>query len=172
MSDDSPRHPCELPVDELLRDCEIGTTRRSGPGGQHRNKTESAVVIAHRPTGITGQASERRSQAENRQQAVKRLRIQLALDVRLPELGDRGPTPLWRSRCREGKIRVNPDHADFPELLAQALDVVSLRRGHLARAAEQLTCTTSQLCKLLQLEPRAWQLVNAWRRQAGLPPWK
>jgi hypothetical protein len=163
-------HPALLDADSLLKECTLGTMRRSGPGGQHRNKTESAVVLTHVPTGVTGQASERRSQADNRNVALRRLRLNLALDVRTPALAERAPTPLWRSRVRNEQIHVNVHHADLPALLAEALDVLADRRGHLHSSAEQLQITPSQLQKLLRLEPRAWELLNTWRRQAGLSP--
>ena len=75
-------HPVELPIDELLKDCRVTRTRRSGPGGQHRNKVETAIVIEHIPTGIQGEAGEKRSQDANRQQAIRRLRLKLAEEVR------------------------------------------------------------------------------------------
>ncbi len=55
-------------------DLKIEFYRGSGPGGQHRNVTESGVRIRHLPTGIVVQASERRSQAQNRELALERLR--------------------------------------------------------------------------------------------------
>ena len=55
-------HPASLDVQRLLVDCESRRERRGGPGGQHRNKVETAVVLRHLPTGIVAEANERRSQ--------------------------------------------------------------------------------------------------------------
>ncbi len=58
-------------------DIRIEFYRGSGPGGQHRNVTDSAVRIRHSPTGIVAQASESRSQAQNRAVAMARLKAAL-----------------------------------------------------------------------------------------------
>lgn len=69
---------------ELLRDCEVDTYRASGPGGQKRNKTSSAVRLRHRPSGLAATATESRSQHENRVRALRRLRARIALALRTP----------------------------------------------------------------------------------------
>uniref|UniRef100_M8CNQ7 Peptide chain release factor 2 n=1 Tax=Aegilops tauschii TaxID=37682 RepID=M8CNQ7_AEGTA len=65
--------------DELMAQCDMGTFKSSGPGGQHRNKRESAVRLRHHPTGIVAQAVEDRSQHKNRSSALSRLRTLIAL---------------------------------------------------------------------------------------------
>jgi DNA-binding phage protein len=67
---------------------------------------------------------------------------------------------------------VNPTHDDFPALLAEALDVVARRNMDLRGAAQELGCTSTQLTKFLQHEPRAIALVNKARKSAGLHPLK
>ena len=90
-------HPAALPVEKLLTDCEIKKTRSGGPGGQHRNKVESAIVITHLPSKIVGQAGERRSQHENREVAVGRLRLNLAVGWRNPLIDEQAPSELWKA---------------------------------------------------------------------------
>ena len=171
MANTTPVHPTTLDPDMLLRQCTLERTRGTGPGGQHRNKTETAVRLMHNPTGVTAQASERRSQAENRRVALRRLRLNLALQVRSSarETADE-PSELWRSRCRNRRVGVNPRHEDFPALLAEALDVIAQCGYDVGRAAMILGVTTSQLVKFLKLEPAAHNQVNSERQQRGLKP--
>ncbi len=72
------RRALALPQPALLAECEETFFIASGPGGQHRNKTESGVRLAHPPTGVVVTATERRSQAQNRGAALVRLRERLA----------------------------------------------------------------------------------------------
>jgi hypothetical protein len=166
-------HPAALDPEVLAAQCEFRATRRSGPGGQHRNKVETAVILTHRPTGASAAASERRTQGENRRVALERLRLELALTVRRPVKRDPDletpyvPTALWRARCRAGRIVVNPDHHDFPALLAEALDVLHARGNDVPAAAVVLDCSSSQLIKLLKKVPRALNVINQCRRQTG-----
>jgi protein subunit release factor B len=72
------RRSAALADDALAAECEESFFVASGPGGQHRNKTESGVRLVHRPTGVTVSATERRSQLQNRGAALERLRERLA----------------------------------------------------------------------------------------------
>ena len=61
----------------LARQVIVETYKSRGPGGQRKNKTETAVRLRHLPTGITVVATEYRSQAQNRKLAFERLRERL-----------------------------------------------------------------------------------------------
>lgn len=165
-------HPCFLSEDQLLADCTTIRQRRSGPGGQHRNKVETAIRLEHQPSGLTAQASERRSQAENLKEALFRLRLELALNLRTDVAAAPAEevSTLWMSRVRTGRMAVNPGHEDFPALLAEALDMLQRVDWDHKQAAERLRISPSQLLKLIKLEPRAWLLLNTRRRERGLHP--
>ena len=75
-------HPTLLNPEELQRQCRLQALRKGGPGGQHRNKVSSAVRLVHEPTGVVGEASERRDQSQNLSMAIQRLRLRLAIQYR------------------------------------------------------------------------------------------
>jgi len=103
MNDDRSR-----PDDEaLLAVCRVETLRAGGPGGQHQNKTESAVRLTHIPTGIVVTARDSRSQHRNRQIALQRLRDALdeASKVDPPRVRTRTPARERRRRLEEKKRR-------------------------------------------------------------------
>ena len=92
--------------EDLLRECEVETFRSSGPGGQHVNKTESAVRLRHLPSGIVVSSQQERSQHRNKARCLQRLRQKVArLNYQPPK---RVPTRVPRSaknRTLEEKAR-------------------------------------------------------------------
>ena len=60
--------------DDFLLECKVETFRSSGKGGQHANKTESAVRLTHTPSGIQAMCQDERSQYLNKVKCIKELR--------------------------------------------------------------------------------------------------
>ena len=92
--------------EDLLRECLIETFRASGPGGQHVNKTESAVRLRHQPSGIVVTSREERSQHRNKALCLQKLRERAERLNHRP--AKRVPTKLPRSaknRTLEAKAR-------------------------------------------------------------------
>jgi protein subunit release factor B len=93
--------------DILKRQVTVETYRSSGPGGQRKNKVETAVRLRHLPSGVTVVATEHRSQAENRRLAFERLRKRLMklnrpLRRRIPT---HTPWTATEKRMEEKRIR-------------------------------------------------------------------
>jgi len=104
-----------LEIDD--NDLDITFYKSSGPGGQHRNKTESAVRIKHLPTGIIVTAAESRSQHENREKAMLRLRERLAA----------------RNRRRKRRIPTRPGKGAVERRISE-----KKRRGEVKRGREKV----------------------------------
>ncbi len=74
----------EVEVELNMSDVDVDTFRASGAGGQHVNKTESAIRLTHRPTGIVVECQDERSQHKNKDRAIKILRTKL-YDIQMQE---------------------------------------------------------------------------------------
>ena len=159
------RHPSTWSEDRLIAACEIRRQRRSGPGGQHRNKVETGVIITHPDSGVSVSATERRSQATNLRHALRRLRIRLAIQCRTPA---ETPTGLWLDRCVSGRLMISPRHPDYPAILAELMNQLAAHHWNDAKAADVLGCTRSSLMRVLRREPEALAMVNRQRTELGL----
>lgn len=164
----------QLSDDELVAQCDWQATRASGPGGQKRNKTHSAIRLHHRPTGIAVIANESRLQGENRALALTRLRHALALAVRRevdPETFV-PPPEVQEQIGRAGKLAVNPSNPRYLAIIAAMLDLLVACRGQVSSAAHPLGITTSNFIHLLHDDPKLWTVAQELRKRYGLPPLK
>ena len=116
---DGSEKPPSTDLEALARDCDIEFTRAGGPGGQHRNKAETAVRITHRPSGVTVVASERRSQARNKMAGLKRLADKLVAIERERVL----------SRQRENRLASRPTKGANQRRLERKRHVGEKKRG-------------------------------------------
>ncbi len=153
----------QLGDEALMAECEVHTYRASGPGGQKRNKTESAVRLHHLPTGLRVIAEESRSQHENRARALRRLRRVLALRVREP--APQGIAPAIAACLRNGRIDVGLRDARYLPAVAAALDLLLAVEGSVSAAAARVGVSTGNLSAFLTADDDV--LVEAIRIRAG-----
>ena len=166
-------HPATLPVETLLEQCELRTQRRSGPGGQHRNKTSSGAFITHRPTDLVGEATERRSQAENRDVALQRLRFVLAIELRTANESVEETSDFEadvRKRFKGHPLKLNDANQDKPALLALILDDLWVAGGQPSLVAEKWSVSTSRVVGFLRSHAAAIVWVNRLRTHHGRYP--
>jgi hypothetical protein len=160
--------------DGLIAQCEVDRYRASGPGGQHRNKTESAVRLRHKLTGIAAIGEDSRSQSENKLHAVRRLRAALALQVREPVVVDgykpsarlatfvaQGTGPLGAKTKLTGEYWAS---------IAELLDLLVANNLEIGTSAQLLGLTTGAMSKLLLHDEAVGRVVNDLRRAAGMRP--
>ncbi|XP_016444288.2 uncharacterized protein LOC107769578 [Nicotiana tabacum] len=167
--------------EELMRQCEMDTFKASGPGGQHRNKRESAVRLKHNPTGIVAQAVEDRSQHMNRASALTRLRVLLALKVRNSIDLDTytPPQELLQILPAKSTIRgsdcgpqIGPKNPKFALGMQALLDLIFAVEGSVADAAKKLGLSTGALSRLLLSDDNLRMAVNEFRISKGMKPLK
>jgi hypothetical protein len=162
---------------QLLEQCAVDTYRASGPGGQKRNKTSSAVRLRHLPSGLIVIAEESRSQHENRARALRRLRQLLYLRLREELPADaRTPEALWTradyqdARNRAGRLDLGRKDPRFWPAVGVVLDVLLAGGARVSDAAAALGVSTGKLIDFLRTEPKVWEEANLLRARFRQKP--
>ena len=167
---DTSRHTWTTLTDsQLLAQCEIDTYRASGPGGQKRNKTSSAVRLRHPASGLLVIAEESRSQHENKAKALRRLRQAFYLKVR-ESLSDSDPAKceeIIQAKTKSGRLDVGRRDPRFWPAIGLVLDVLELAEARISVAAKLLGVSTGNLIDFLQIDPKAWEQANQMRGRFG-----
>jgi hypothetical protein len=160
--------------DALIAQCEVDRYRASGPGGQHRNKTESAVRLRHRASGVTAIGEDSRSQAENKMHAVRRLRAAIALEVREPvRLDEYVPSPRLAALIAGGTAPLGARTrltGEYWAAMAELLDLLVAGQLEIGTTAQRLGITTGALSKLLLHDEQVGRAVNDLRRARQMRP--
>lgn len=136
---------------ELEKACRLDFFKASGRGGQKRNKTSSAVRFTHASSGIAVSDCSGRSQHKNRATALKKLRYQIALQVRVIP----GTPP--------SRLDVSLSNDEYPIFTAHILDILNDNGFFISQAAQSLELSTSKLIKILQRDKTLWQLVQSFK---------
>lgn len=166
-----------LSDERLLAQCEVDLYRASGPGGQKRNKTSSAVRIRHPASSLLVIAEESRSQHENRARALRRLRQALYLKLREP-LAPEDLTPerlaehpeFGPARDAEGRLHLGVRDPRFWPAVGVVLDVLQAVEARLSDAARILGTTTGNLGDFLRSDDKLWEQANLLRIHFGHKP--
>src|SRR5262249_42796203 len=148
----------------LLAQCARDTYRASGPGGQKRNKTSSAIRLRHLPSGLIVIAEESRSQHENRARALRRLRQALYLKIRdgipadmlTPEIVATHPDYLG-ARTGTGRLQLGRRDPRFWPAVGVVLDVLAAAGARVSEAAAALGVSTGNLIDFLDSDPKVWE---------------
>lgn len=160
---------------ELLAQCAVDTYRASGPGGQKRNKTSSAVRIRHLPSGLIVIAEESRSQHENRVRALKRLRQAIYLRIRNDLSTEEresvaGLADYREARTAAGRLSLGVKDARFWPAVGIVLDVLEAVEARVSEAAGILGISTGNLVDFLQVSPKVWEQANLLRARFSQKP--
>jgi hypothetical protein len=122
---------------------------------------------------IEAEATERRSQSENRDIALLRLRYKLAVALRTPSIEDSSATGAeleLRQAWRGSNLKIREGRADKPAVIALLLNDLWAAGGQPSLLVRHWECRTSSIVQLIATHPPALRLVNQIRLAQGRPP--
>lgn len=151
-----------LSDEELLKLCRVDLCRGTGPGGQKRNKTSTAVRITHLESGLSAMDDATRSQHVNRAHALAKLRVELAVALP-PDQEFAQPNIPLEPVPRNGR-------PEYPLWLSELFSTLARHGYQPAETATQYGCSPSHLIRVIAKDDTAWQRLAQARQRQGLPP--
>jgi hypothetical protein len=151
-----------LSDEQLLAQCRVEAFRGSGPGGQKRNKTSSAVRLVHEQTGLAAIAGESRSQNINRRRALSRMRNKLSMYIR--ETVNLSGLPDVRV------IEISRRSEQYPAAMGRVLDVLAHAGWSLSESARLIGVSSGKLSAFLAADGPLLAEVNRQRKIKGMRP--
>lgn len=181
---DSP-HPSVLDADVLAERLQIRFVRRGGPGGQHRNKVSTGAVLHDPVTGVSGEATESRSQRTNRSVALARLRMAAAISLRTID----PPIDDWqiddsnagnncqieqsvRDKLMNRRLKISTSSTDHPAAMALVLNDLYRAGGQPSLVSPIWRCSGGAVLRLVKSDPAAWRWLQSVRQHHGRLPLK
>jgi hypothetical protein len=166
----------------LLKECRVDTYKSSGPGGQRKNKVETAVRLVHKPSGISAQGQQTRSQGRNKTLALRNLRMHIACGCRLPRKLDQLEIPGEIAKCftrskNHGasehvkmRLALPSGNRSYWPVAAFVLDVFDAAEGKLSDASRALGISTANLAAFLRGHRNLLESAQAIRKAHGHTP--
>jgi peptide chain release factor-like protein len=163
----------QLSDEALSAQCRWEAFRARGPGGQHRDKTNTAVRVTHLPSGISATGGESRSARENRIHALRRLRLKLALEIRQPIDRASFAPPQWFIEARHlllgapasraPTLKLTPRHHAYFQAVGLVMDVLTEMRGDMPASAAMLGVSTSSFMRFIEQDGQTIAMANRLR---------
>jgi hypothetical protein len=139
----------------FLKDCTHDWFQASGPGGQKRNRKYSGIRLKHIPTGIYVEEVHSRSQNDNRHNAVKKLKLKIAIEADGPEI------ELFRENT-------SVSNKEFPLCAAKVFDTLKKAGFSVSDTAKALGVSTAKIIKFFSKSEYLWRELNQKREKFGL----
>ncbi len=156
------REVLALSDEELIKLCRVDLCRGTGPGGQKRNKTSTAVRVTHLASGLSAMDDATRSQHVNRAHALAKLRVELAVGLP-PDEGFGQPTVPLEPVPRAGR-------AEYPLWLGELFSTLQVNGFQPNATSVAYGCSPSHLIRVIAKDDAAWQHLAQARQRLNLPP--
>ena len=150
----------KMTLDELLGACTLKGFQGSGPGGQHRNKTNTGVMLTLRQYNLEIKSCEGRSAKENKTHALRKMQMALALKVRETPPAVEIPFPGSNGH-------IQPSNALFPLFIAHVFDRMAQKNGDTKEAAQAFGLTPSARVKIIRQDKACAEKLQNSRQAQG-----